>query len=222
MRILFDRTLPYIARVLGGFMAMSFAAPDEVAAYFSWTYKFDLVVSLWFLYEFAAITRVTKPRRSYALSSDGIINILAVIPPTGIVPIEAIRHCARFLMATTATPMRYAIHKAYTAVKRVAVESKRSITNMFLLLLSCVFIGTMFVSILEPDVTSPAAWVLTTILPFVNLPAELSSTEPSTTIGQLLELPLTLVGYVLLVWFGAIALKTWKFAIGDSSSESKE
>lgn len=216
-RILID-TPAVVARICGAFLAMSFIVPDEVASHFSWLHRLDADISVWFFVEFVVRTTVIKPWRSYALSADGVLNLLAALPPTGLVPLEAVRHAARFLMAASAKLFREAIQEVANAVRRVVAENRQSLVNMLTLVMVCTIAGAIIISVLEQDIARPMAWAFNTVLPFVDLPAEYS---PTTASGHILESLLTLVRYAALTWLGALTLKTWRLAVGDTPAGSK-
>ena len=207
-----------LARVCGAIIAVSFLAPDEMASYISWSHGFDVDISIWFFLEFAARTALAKPSKSYALSATGVINLLAVIPPTGLAPIEAVRHAARFLMLASAKPLRDAIQQVADAVKKTVAENKQSLGNLLFLVVACTVTGAIMVSVLETGIERPVGWAITTIFPFVGSFAEFS---PTTAGGHIVESLLTLVRYAVFAWLGTLILKTWRLALGDTAADSK-
>lgn len=209
----------FIARVCGAFLAMSFMVPDEVVSHLSWLRRLDIYISEWFLFEFVVRTLFTKPWKSYVLSVKGVLNFLAALHPTGFVPLEALRHAARFLMMFSATPFRNAIQEVITAVRKVVSKNKQSLINMVILIMACTFVGAIIISVLEQDITRPMSWIIITIFPFLELPVDFS---PVTASGRILESLLNLFRYALLAWLGVLALKTWRLAVGDTSSDSEK
>ena len=217
-RILFD-TPAVLARILGGVLAMSFLAPDEVVSRLAWLYRLDGDLSMWFLFEFIVRTAGTKPPRSYAFSTKGVLNLLAALPPTGLAPIDAVRHAGRFLMTTTATPFRDAIQEIARATKRVVVENRQSLDKMFTLVVVSTLLGGIIIAVLEEDVEHAWHWALTTVLPFLGLSNEFA---PTTISGRILESLLILVRYATLTWLGALVLKTWRLAVDDASKDESD
>ena len=218
LRILVD--LPaLIARILGGALAMSFVMPDEALEHLRWLRRVDAELSVWYLFEFMARTAAAKPSKSYVLSAKGVFNILAFLPPTGLAPVEALRHAGRFLMTTTAIPFVEAIQDVTNAVRKIVVENRQSLDRVFTLVLVSAFLGGIIIAVLEQDIEGAWQWSLVTILPFFGFVHEFS---PTTTSGQLLESLLVLIRYAVVTWLGALTLKTWRLAVGDRAENVAE
>lgn len=181
--------------------------------------RLDPALSAWFVLEFCVRTAVIKPWHSYVFSAKGVFCFLAALPPTGIAPVEALRHLGRFLMAASTQFLVEAIQEVLDAVKLVVTQNKKSLGNMLTLVLLSVLAGDIVLGVVEGD-ADPAlrlGWVANQIFPFVGIPVDFS---PITVSGQILERLLTLVRYATFTWLGALVLRTWRIAVGDRPANS--
>ena len=199
-------------------LALSFTMPDEAMGLQSSLQRLDPTLSVWFAFGFLVRAIVIKPWQSYVFSARGGFCFLAALPPTGFVPIEALRHLGRFLMAASTQFFVDAIQEVIEAVKRVVTENKKSLANMLTLVLVSTLAGTIIISIVE-DADDGLLWVVNQVLPFVGLPTEFS---PTTVSGHIVGAILTLVRYAALTWLGALVIKTWRIAVGDKFDSSKD
>ena len=208
-----------IARAAGVILALSFTVPADVMTEMPRFYRFlqhlDPALSAWFSIELLVRAVTSNSWRSYMFSARGVFNVLAALPPTSFVPVEAIRHLGRFLMATSTQFMVDAIQIVIDAAKRVVTENENSLKHMIRLVLVSMLAGCIVISIVEDSESDSWLWVINQILPFLGLPTEF---KPTTISGRFVEVILTLVRYTALTWIGAMVLKTWG-VVGGSRSE---
>ena len=208
-----------IARAAGVGLALSFMVPADAMEEMPWFHSLrqhlDLTLSVWFASELLVRAIVSKPWHTYVFSVRGVFHILSALPPTGFVPIEALRHLGRFLMAASTQFMVDAIQVVINAARRVVNENIKSLKHLISLVLVSMLAGSIVISIVEDSNNASRFWVINQVLPFLGLPTEF---RPTTISGRVMEVLLTLVRYAALTWLGALVLRTWG-VVGGRRSE---